>query len=71
VPGRIYLAVGGRFGADIDGGQVIRLQDASAAVDAGQVDDLLSRTFIQKTTHRGSYLLRTPGQVRAPHSQSD
>ena len=43
-----YLTVGGGFGVDVDGGEVVGFQGVSVPVDAGQVDDLLPRTFNEK-----------------------
>lgn len=43
-----YLAVGRGFRVDVHGGKVVRFEDVSVAVDAGQVDDLLPWTFNRK-----------------------
>lgn len=43
-----YLTVGGGFRVDVDGGKVVRFYGVSVAVDAGQVHDLLPRTFNKK-----------------------
>lgn len=40
----VYLAIGGGLRVNVHGGQVVRFLGPGAAVDAGQVDQLLSRT---------------------------
>lgn len=52
-----YLTEGGGFRVDIDGGKVVRFEGVSVAVDAGQVDDLLPRTFNKKNKNAEVLLL--------------
>lgn len=56
--GATDLAVGGGFRVNVYGGEVVRFQGVSVPVDAGQVHNLLPRTFKreQRTTELLSHL---------------
>lgn len=43
-----YLTVGGRLGIHVHSSQIVRFLDASAAVNTGQIHNLLSRTWKDK-----------------------
>lgn len=71
-PGRATdLAVGGGFGVDVYGGEVVRFQGVSVPVDAGQVHNLLPRTFKreQRVTETETHLtLHHQSSVRRQRS---